>query len=128
MKTAWKVSKYGVFSGPYFPVFGLNMERYGVSGLNTGKYGPEKTPYLDTSHTAEFLLELFHINSSLLSNRFGMKHLIALAIFDCISYILIFVSLQWLGIISNLLDRFASQPKWWVVVYFAILVLFTEFR
>ena len=22
--TAWKVSKYGVFSGPYFPVFGLN--------------------------------------------------------------------------------------------------------
>ena len=39
-KTVWKVSKYGVFSGPYFPVF----------GLNTGKYGPEKTPYLDTFH------------------------------------------------------------------------------
>ena len=38
--TAWKVSKYGVFSGPYFPLF----------GLNTGKYGPEKTPYLDTFH------------------------------------------------------------------------------
>ena len=36
--TAWKVSKYGDFSGPYFLVF----------GLNTGKYGPEKTPYLDT--------------------------------------------------------------------------------
>ena len=29
--TAWKVPKYGVFSG-----------------LNTGKYGPEKTPYLET--------------------------------------------------------------------------------
>ena len=29
--TAWKVSKYGVFSGPYFPVFGLNTERYSVS-------------------------------------------------------------------------------------------------
>ena len=27
------MSKYGVFSGPYFPVF----------GMNTGKYGPEKT-------------------------------------------------------------------------------------
>ena len=27
----WKVSKYGVFSGPYFPAFGLNTERYGVS-------------------------------------------------------------------------------------------------
>ena len=24
--TAWKVSKYGVFSGPYFPAFGLNTE------------------------------------------------------------------------------------------------------
>ena len=32
--TAWKVSKYGVFSGP-----------------NTGKYGPGKTPYLDTFQT-----------------------------------------------------------------------------
>ena len=30
----------GVFSGPYFPVF----------TPNTGKYGPEKTPYLDTFH------------------------------------------------------------------------------
>ena len=29
--TAWKVPKYGVFSG-----------------LNTRKYGPEKTPYLET--------------------------------------------------------------------------------
>ena len=26
--TAWKVSKYGVISGPYFPVFGMNRERY----------------------------------------------------------------------------------------------------
>ena len=31
--TAWKVSKYEVISGPYFPVF----------SPNTGKYGPEKT-------------------------------------------------------------------------------------
>ena len=33
--------KYGVISGPYFLVF----------GLKTGKYRPEKTPYLDTFHT-----------------------------------------------------------------------------
>ena len=26
--TARKLSKYAVFSGPYFPVFGLNMEIY----------------------------------------------------------------------------------------------------
>ena len=32
--------KYGVFFGTYFPVF----------GLNTGIYGPEKTPYLNTFH------------------------------------------------------------------------------
>ena len=37
-QTAWKKSKYGVFSGPYFPVF----------SPNTRKYGPKKTPYLDT--------------------------------------------------------------------------------
>ena len=36
--TECKVSKYGVISGPYFPVF----------RLNTGKCGPEITPYLDT--------------------------------------------------------------------------------
>ena len=43
----------GVFSGPYLSVFGLNTEIYGiyyetVLNPNTGKYGPEKTPYLDT--------------------------------------------------------------------------------
>ena len=27
--------KYGVFSGPYFPAFGLNTERYRVSQKNT---------------------------------------------------------------------------------------------
>ena len=28
--TKWKVSKYGVISGPYFPAFGLNTEKYEV--------------------------------------------------------------------------------------------------
>ena len=45
MNTAWKVSKYGAFSGPYFPVF----------GLNTGKYGAEKAPYLNSFHAVEFI-------------------------------------------------------------------------
>ena len=27
--TEWKVSKYGVFSGPYFPAFRLNTGKYG---------------------------------------------------------------------------------------------------
>ena len=50
--TASKVSKYGVISGPYFPVFGLNTKIYGVFSPNTGKYGPEITPYYDTLHIA----------------------------------------------------------------------------
>ena len=51
VNTAWKVSKYGVFSASYFPVFGLSMERYGFSPYsvriwenmdqNNSKYGPE---------------------------------------------------------------------------------------
>ena len=35
--SGWKVSKYGVFSG-----------------LNAGKYGPEKTPYLFTFHAVSY--------------------------------------------------------------------------
>ena len=52
------MSKYGVFSGPYFPVFGLNTEIYSVrvqENTNTGKYGAEKTLYLDTFHAVTFL-------------------------------------------------------------------------
>ena len=49
------MSKYGIFSGPYFAVFGLNMEQYlSVFSPNAGKYGPEKTPYLDTFHAVKF--------------------------------------------------------------------------
>ena len=39
--TAWKVSKYGVIFGPYFPVF----------SPNTGKYRPEITLYSETFYT-----------------------------------------------------------------------------
>ena len=41
------MSKYRVTSGPYFPVF----------GLNTGKYVPEITPYLETFHAVEDILD-----------------------------------------------------------------------
>ena len=38
--TGWKVSKYGGFSSPYFPVFGLNTESYSIDWFlyegNTG--------------------------------------------------------------------------------------------
>ena len=63
------MSQYGVISVPYFPVLGLNTEIYFVNlriqselflvriflysavlSPNTGKYGTEITPYLDTFH------------------------------------------------------------------------------
>ena len=40
--TAWKVPKYEVTSGPYFPAFGLNMERYKVSLRIQSKCGEKK--------------------------------------------------------------------------------------
>ena len=39
--TALKVSKYGVFSGTYFPAFGLNTERYD-NQLECGKIRTRK--------------------------------------------------------------------------------------
>ena len=38
------------FSGPLFPVF----------GQNTGKYGPEKTPYLDNFHAVGYNKQKVH--------------------------------------------------------------------
>ena len=57
--TERKGSKYGVFSGPYFPKF----------GLNTGKYGPEKTPYLDTFHAVMRFKQKKHPSYSIICNK-----------------------------------------------------------
>ena len=48
------MSKSGVFSGPYFPVF----------SLNTGKYGRENTPYLDTFHAVRVIYHTSNTNGS----------------------------------------------------------------
>ena len=46
-----EMCKYEVTSGTYFPVFGLNTEIYiNIFNPNTGKCGPEITPYFDTFH------------------------------------------------------------------------------
>ena len=55
-------TKYRVISGPYFPVFGLNLS---VFSPNTGKYEPEITPYLDTFHavnTIAFNMSIYFTN------------------------------------------------------------------
>ena len=59
--TAWKVSKYGVVSGPYFPTFGLNTSYLSVFSPSEGKYGPELTPYLNTFRLV-YILDYFKID------------------------------------------------------------------
>ena len=61
------MSKYRVFSGPYFPVFGLNAGKYGPEkSVNLriqseyGKYRPEKNPYLDIFHVMTSSLVCFN--------------------------------------------------------------------
>ena len=57
--TMWKVSKYRVFSGSHFPVF----------SQNTGKYGSEKTPYLDTFHAVSMSLVKVHFYIAIQSSE-----------------------------------------------------------
>ena len=70
------MSKYGVISGSYFPVFGLNIWRFtlyiSVFSPITGKHGPEITPHLDTFHAVIILMTLtscccFLTNGSIVS-------------------------------------------------------------
>ena len=74
--TVWKVSTYGVFSGPYFSAFGLNrrdMEYLSVFSPNAEKYGPEKTPYLDTFHAVNELVQMFNIQIQTLKKHIFFK-------------------------------------------------------
>ena len=76
--TAWKVCKYRVFSGPYFPIFGLNTEIYSVNLRIQSEYrkirtGPEKTLYLDTFHTVIRLKMLKHLQTLKLKFFKGAK-------------------------------------------------------
>ena len=61
---AWKVSKYGDFSGPYFPVFRL-------------KYSPN----LDTFHA---VLNSMHVNERYLVAKYSSFHKI-IETYSCIS-------------------------------------------
>ena len=71
--TAWKVPKYGVFSGPYFPVFGLNTEIYLRVQSEYKKIRTRKNSvfgHFSRSETSETLaikkgmIKLYPINSS----------------------------------------------------------------
>ena len=75
---AWKACKYGVISGPYFPIF----------GLNTGKYGQEITPYLDTFHAVKVFLNSVSNNCFIIyfSIVFNKHRLISIQTFARIFY------------------------------------------
>ena len=73
--TVWKVAKYGVFSGPYFPVFGLSK----------GKYGPEKlrmwTPFTQCNvaiHSNKLYPELSESEVKKLHEKFCDEIVLAL--------------------------------------------------
>ena len=64
--TAWKVSKYRVFSGPYFPAFGLNTERYRAYFASLRiqskcrKIRTRKTTHLDNFHAVVVCTDISH--------------------------------------------------------------------
>ena len=77
--TAWNVSKYRVFSGPYFPAFWLNSERYEVSlriqcecgkmrTRKTSVFGhfsrsvPISTEHLWNCYSWIFFIHIYHID------------------------------------------------------------------
>ena len=72
------MSKYAVFSGPYFPAYGLKTEYLSELIPNARKYGPEKTPYLDTFHAVMkkvlSAMGLFFYLSRILLRRYCPKN------------------------------------------------------
>ena len=71
---ALKVSKYGVFSGPYFPLFGLNTEIYRINLRIRSEYMKMHTRKNST---------FGHI-SCIVSYLIYLKH--ALKLFENVSY------------------------------------------
>ena len=87
--------KYGVFSGPYFPAFGLNTVRMWE---NTDQ---KKTPYLGTLHAVIFLLDLLKI---------GNNHLIIILCWyfktDCLLIYQIFLrGIKWMQLFFQFFQR-----------------------
>ena len=60
------MSKYGVISGPYCPVFApyLSFQYLSVFSPNTGKYGKEITPYLDSFHAMNITVKVIKCHTA----------------------------------------------------------------
>ena len=63
--TVWlQVPKYRFLPGPYFPVFGVNTEIYGVNLRIQTEYGKVRTrnpPYLNTFHAVQLHISLMFL-------------------------------------------------------------------
>ena len=58
------MSKYGVFSGPYFQHLDWirkDTKYLSVFSPNAGQYEPENTPYLDTFHAVLAEIKIFRL-------------------------------------------------------------------
>ena len=74
------MSKYGVFSGPYFPAFGLNIEwtkYFSVFSPNVGKCGPKKLR-IWTHFTQCILSEILWKNALRQHQATGMSYYVLL--------------------------------------------------
>ena len=70
LATAWKVSRYGVFLVRIFQQ--LEYTKYlSVFSPNAGKYGPGKTPYLDTFHTVSLSIHFSNVYVTVLNAPFN---------------------------------------------------------
>ena len=75
--TAWKVSKYGVISGLYFPAFGLNTERHFVSLRIHSECGKIRTRnysvfgHFSLSEFYRFMIFLFYFSNRFIVNDFS---------------------------------------------------------
>ena len=76
--TAWKLSKYGVFSGPYFLLFGLNTEIYFVYLFIQSKCGKTRTrkkSVFDHFSRSEWFPSISEtVAANLVSKSFGCRN------------------------------------------------------
>ena len=76
--TAWKVSKYGVIPGPYFPVFGLNTEIFRIQfeyrkirTRNNSIFGHFSRSAWPKSYPCDFIMRLVFVEGKSFS-KFGI--------------------------------------------------------
>ena len=102
------------FSGPYFPAFGLNTERYSVSlhiQSKCGKIRTKKTPNTNTFYTVFFIIDIIQ-NPQYISERFSTyaKFSEKLTLLKTNNYVYISGSKK-----RYLFGKFCERTKWMIL-------------